>query len=364
VGTETSAAGPYADPVDQAATEVSTDIGDLFARRLLIQSGKGGTGKTTTSAALAVLAARRGKRVLLVEVDTHDRFAALFGKPQPVAYKVADVGRGVHALNLDPKQVILDFFKTHLRFTAFSRQIANSKIFQYFYAAAPGLRELLCLGKIWRLLEEQREGEPAWDCVVLDAPATGHGLAILNIARIAHDSLFGPMKEHARKIRDMLRDPQITTLNLCALPEEMPVNEAADLFQAAVSDLDIPVGVVFMNAVVTPLFTPENAALYEQHAAALVTPGSPLARALGGQAAGTAIQRGLQRRDARAMLSGQALERIRARIPRPVVEIPFIPNMCFDPASLERVTDHLERALSAMDAAPPQESCGSREEAA
>ena len=183
---------------------------DLFSRRLIIQCGKGGTGKTTLSAALAVHAASLGKRVLLVEVDTHDRFAPLFGLKEPVGYEVREVRGGVFALNLDPQLVIVDFFKTHVKFKAFYKQIIDSKIFQYFYEAAPGVKEIICMGKVWRLLGERHafSGKPVWDVIILDAPATGHGISLLNIAQSAYETLFGPMKKHAEKIRDMLRDPK------------------------------------------------------------------------------------------------------------------------------------------------------------
>src|SRR5207245_10853384 len=143
-----------------------------FASRLIIQSAKGGTGKTTLSAALAVAAASRGKRVLLVEVDTRDRFAPLFGLKEPVGYEAREVRDGVFALNLDPELVIIDFFKTHVKLKTIYKQVLDSKIFKYFYEAAPGVKEIICMGKVWRLLGERHcfSGKPSWDCIIIDAP--------------------------------------------------------------------------------------------------------------------------------------------------------------------------------------------------
>ncbi|HVY60069.1 MAG TPA: ArsA-related P-loop ATPase [Planctomycetota bacterium] len=328
---------------------------DLFSRRLIIQSGKGGTGKTTISAALAVAAASRGKRVLLVEVDTRDRFAPLFGLKEPVGYEVREVRDGVFALNLDPELVIIDFFKTHVKLKTIYKQVLESKIFKYFYEAAPGVKEIICMGKVWRLLGERHffSGKPQWDCVILDAPATGHGISLLNIAQAAYETLFGPMKKHAEKIRDMLRDPKLTVLNIVAIPEEMPVNEAADLYQLAKGELRMPLGVAFLNAMMPPLFTPEESAALDREGRA----GDRLERILGGPRAVGALLACARSRDERAQMARRYETRLRELIPLPVVPVPYVFDADFDLGTLEAVAKEVAAAL-APAAAPHKRAAG------
>ncbi len=323
---------------------------DIFSRRLIIQSGKGGTGKTTISAALAVAGASRGKRVLLVEVDAHDRFAPLFGLAEPIEYKVRKVRDGIWAINLDPELVIVDFFRTHVKIRSVWKQIVESNLFKYFYEAAPGLKELICMGKVWRLLGERRtlSAKPEWDCVILDAPATGHGISLLHIAQAATETLFGPMKKNAEKIRDMLVDPRITVLNLCAIPEEMPVNEAIQLYGVAVEQLKIPLGVVFMNAMMPPLF--ERDAEREAFDAAVAPGGAArgrLARVLGGEGAVDAIARAARSREERAALAERYERKLREAVPLSLVPVPFVFDADFDVGTLEAVAAELERAFAA-----------------
>lgn len=322
---------------------------DLFSRRLIIQSGKGGTGKTTLSAALAVAAASRGKRVLLVEVDTHDRFAPLFGLKDPIGYEIKEVRPGVHAINLDPKLVIIDFFKTHVKFKAFYRTITESKIFQYFYEAAPGVKEIICMGKVWRLLGEKHlfSRSPVWDCIILDAPATGHGISLLNIAQAAYETLFGPMKAHAEKIRDMLRDPKTTVLNIVAIPEEMPVNEASDLYKLAITQLKTPLGVAFMNAMMPALFSPDEAAALEREARAPDGGATEnrFERLLGGPRAASALVACARSREERAQMAKRYEARLREAIPLPVVPVPYVFDADFDRGTLEVVTREVMAAL-------------------
>jgi anion-transporting ArsA/GET3 family ATPase len=327
---------------------------DLFSRRLIIQSGKGGTGKTTLSAALAVAAASRGKRVLLVEVDTRDRFGPLFGLKEPVGYEVREVRDGVFALNLDPELVIIDFFKTHVKLKTIYKQVLDSKIFKYFYEAAPGVKEIICMGKVWRLLGERHffSGKPSWDCVILDAPATGHGISLLNIAQAAYETLFGPMKKHAEKIRDMLRDPKLTVLNIVAIPEEMPVNEAADLYRLAAGELRMPLGVAFLNAMMPPLFAPEESAALAREGRA-----SRLDRLLGGSRATQALLACAQSRDERAQMARRYETRLRELIPLPVVPVPYVFDADFDRGTLEAVAKEVAAAL-APAAAPSKRAAG------
>ena len=318
---------------------------DIFSRRLIIQSGKGGSGKTTISAALAVLAAARGKRVLLLELDTHDRFAGLFGESQPIGYAVRKLRDNVYALNLDPELVVVDFFKTHVKLKSIYQPIVDSKIFRYFYQAAPGLREFICLGKIWRLLGEKRalSGKPAWDCVIFDAPATGHAAQFLALGQVASDVAVGPMRKNAEKIRDMLANPLLTVLNIVTIPEEMPVNEAIDLHGIVRGKLHVPLGRVFLNAMVAPLFDAEEGEAFDR----AVAPGTAdaLEKILGGRAAVDALSRAARGREDRAGMSLRYEQRLKDAIPLPLARVPFVAGADFDETTLATIVEALDKAL-------------------
>ncbi len=328
----------------------------IFDHRLIINSGKGGTGKTTISAALAVIAAARGLRVLLVELDTRDRFGPLFGVA-PVGYEVRDLRPGIQAINLDPHLVMVDFFKTHVKVKRIYKQIVESRIWQYFYEAAPGLKELILMGKIWRLVGERSffGGRPTYDCVIVDAPATGHGFSLLNVPQAAYETLFGPMKKNAEKIRDMVRDPKTTVLNIVTLPEEMPVNEAVELHRQARDTLKVAQGVLFMNAIYPPLLDPAEAKALEGLGPAGGPASGPsadgnerrarVAAAVGGEPALEALVRCARSREERAAMGERYSARIREEVPLPFVPVPFVFDADFDVGTLTAVARSLERAF-------------------
>lgn len=315
-------------------------LSHLLGRRLLVQCGKGGTGKSTLSAALALVAARHGKRVLLVGVGEEDRFGPLFGRSSPLGYHVEELSSGVFGTVLDPYEVVGDFFATHIRVRPVYEQILRSKVFRTFYEAGPGLRGLICLGKIWRLVSERKH----WDTIIVDAPATGHGIAMLAIAEAAHDTLFGPMKRNARHIRDMLRDAKTTALNVITLAEEMPINEAVELCQYAHTDLHMHIGAVLVNAFVEPLGAGVRPYLASEA-------GGEAATAVFGEGAAAALLDGVAWREQRAALASFQLERLREAVSAPIRTVPYLYRPATSVADLEELSQSLELVLAAGDQA-------------
>ena len=237
---------------------------NFLDKRLHVVSGKGGVGKSVVAAALALVASRHGKNTLLVELDTEDRLADLFGA-KPIGDKIEPLRENISGLNLDPRTVLVDFFRSHIRVQAIYDRILDSRTFNYFYEAAPALKELVCLGKIHRLVHETAwwSSRPKWDVIVFDAPATGHGLGLLNVPEAASGILMGSVKTSALKVRDMFRDPAITALNVVTIPEEMPVNEAIMLHRQARDELRVPFGCLFLNSVFPEHFSEEDARALE-----------------------------------------------------------------------------------------------------
>lgn len=202
------------------------------ARRILMVSGKGGVGKTTVSAALAVAAARAGKRVCIAEVNGLWRLQAAAGHTRR-SYEPVAVAPGVHAASLSPRDCMVDFGQRKLKITALARWIFESRPMTAFVEAIPGLPDMLQLGKLENMLLEPADGDPVFDLVVLDAPATGHGLTMLTTARSMREvTRVGPFHDLAWSIERLLLDRDRTRFVLVSLPEELPVNEALELLDA------------------------------------------------------------------------------------------------------------------------------------
>jgi anion-transporting ArsA/GET3 family ATPase len=224
--------------------------------QLFFVSGKGGTGKTTIAAALAIDAARRGKRVLVVEPGGDRRLAALFGKrllraePTPLA-------RHLHAVRVEPRELIDGYFTRVLRLPFLTRRLFASKTFNAVTAAAPGVGEFLILDKLHEWIEPGFFlRRPAYDVVIVDGPATGHALRLLRTPRqlVAMVSA-GPIGSTARRLRSMLADRKRTHVILVAIPDEMAVNETVEAHAAIAHELAVDLTRPVLNRVFPRRFT-------------------------------------------------------------------------------------------------------------
>jgi anion-transporting ArsA/GET3 family ATPase len=222
----------------------------LFERRLLIVAGKGGVGKTTVACLLGLEAARRGKRVLLCEVDGASRAASLLGaKSQPLG-EAAEARPGLFLMAVEGKAALAEYLGLIIPVRRFLKTVINSRVYQYFVAAAPGLKELMTVGKIWYEAERTDEagGARLWDIVIMDAPATGHSLQYLRMPAAALETFTaGLVHREARRLVDLLTDAERTAVNLVTTAEEMPVNETVTMFRQLHDELKMPTGLLFVN---------------------------------------------------------------------------------------------------------------------
>jgi anion-transporting ArsA/GET3 family ATPase len=226
--------------------------------RLHVVTGKGGTGKTTVAAALALGLAAGGKRTLLVEVEGRQGIAQLF-ELKPLPYKelrIAQVPGGgeVRALAVDPEEALLEYLDMFYKLGAAGRALRKIGAIDFATTIAPGLRDVLLTGKVKEATTRAREGKRVYDAVVLDAPPTGRIGRFLNVtAETARLAKMGPIKTQSEGVASLLRSP-IACVHVVTLLEEMPVQETLDAI-GELTALHIPVGRIIVNGARPALLT-------------------------------------------------------------------------------------------------------------
>jgi anion-transporting ArsA/GET3 family ATPase len=202
----------------------------LGDRTLLYVTGKGGVGKTTVAAALGLAAARLGRRTIVCEVAEQDRMSRAFARHGVRPEMEVELAQDLWAITIDPQRALEEWLSKQVGPAV--HLLSHSHAFQYFVAAAPGAKELITIAKVWELAQPQRwdRHNRRYDLVVVDAPASGHGIAMLTTPRTFGEvARVGPIRRQAEKVSAMLADPARTGYVAVALPEEMPVNETIDL---------------------------------------------------------------------------------------------------------------------------------------
>ncbi len=236
------------------ACDTSREMSDSKPHIRII-TGKGGVGKTVVATALALSEARRGKRVLLAEVNAHDRVAALLGA-HPVGSTMREVLENLHVVDMNATDGIREYALLTIRFEAIYKAVFENRIARHFIRFIPSLGEMVMLGKLWYHDNETIDSKRRFDSIIVDAPATGHAISMLRTpAAIEKVVPKGPMRDHARAIREMLVDSSRTCMHVVTLPEEMPVNEARELEAASTNKLGIALGTTFINQSINPLPT-------------------------------------------------------------------------------------------------------------
>lgn len=213
-----------------------------MAPRLVFVTGKGGVGKTTIAASLAAHAARTGQRVALIDLHG-DSIAGLFRKTR-CQYAGTRLAPRLTGFAITPREAFKEFASQQLGSPRLYRTFFDNRFVHYFLDATPGLNEVVCLGKIWHLATTD-----AWDRVIVDLPATGHGIDFLDVPRIVTDVVHrGPLKTRGTAIRETLQDARVTSVLIVSRCEELPVNEALEL-QCRILQLGMHCGGAIANRV-------------------------------------------------------------------------------------------------------------------
>jgi anion-transporting ArsA/GET3 family ATPase len=317
------------------------------ASRLVIVAGKGGVGKTTVSATLARAAALAGLSTLIVEVEGKSGLPGMFGQGE-LGYDevVLSPGGGpdgagdVRARTLTADAALLEYLRDH-GLSRISKRLVSSGALDVVATAAPGIKDILLLGKV-----KQLEREGVADLIVLDAPAAGHAITFLQSARSLIDTVsVGPINAQARDVLELLEDHKRCQVMLVTIPEETPVNEAVETAFSLEDRVGIGLGPIVVNGVYPALegltTSPAEVEVAARAADVALRPGE----------AETLAEAAAFRLD-RAALQAEQVGRLESQLPLPQLRLPFLFTTDIGPADLDVLARAMLAEVEAMAGLP------------
>jgi len=337
-------------PASKGRTETSGAARFFDASRVVIVAGKGGVGKTTVSAALALAAARLGRSPLVVELEGKSGLASMFGIEDldydEAVLAGADPTAGsaaVRARTLTPDDALIEYLQdTGLK--RLSKRLASSGVVDMVSTAIPGIRDIIVLGKVKQIEQAMDSDADGPDLVIVDAPAAGHAISFLRSAHGLVDAVrVGPIRGQALDVQKMLTDPARAQVVLVTLPEETPVNETVETAYSLEDEVGVSLGPIVVNGLYQPLD-----GLDVDPAAAARDAGATLRR---GEAASLAAAAEFRRE--RVALQAEQVERLAERLPLHPVSLPFLFEDELDPTGLSVLADAVIDGLAGLPEVSP-----------
>ena len=306
----------------------------LLDKRLVFVTGKGGVGKSTVATALGLLAARQGLRTIVAELASQERVQGVFAENSAgEQFRELELAPGLFTISIDPQHAMEEYLR--VKAGPFGQMLGSSRLFQAFAMATPGMRELLSIGKVWELaqLDRRTRGAAPYDLVIVDAPATGHGVGLLRTPRtFAEIARVGPIAHQGQTIANTIADRDFTGVIAVATPEEMPINETLTLAGELARD-ELALDLVVVNALYPARFDADEIAELDS---ALARTRSPLAR--------SALRAALSEH-ARAATQREQRDRLGERVNGRLVELPYVFADRVGLPELEELAGALETAL-------------------
>ncbi len=311
-------------------------MADLLEKRLLFVTGKGGVGKSTVATALGLLAARHGLRTIVAELASQERVQGLFSRDEGEQFRELELAPGLFTISIDPQQAMEEYLR--VKAGPIGQALGSSRLFQAFAMATPGMRELLSIGKVWELaqLSRRTRGAAPYDLVIVDAPATGHGVGLLRTPRtFAEIARVGPIAHQGQTIADTIADREFTGVIAVATPEEMPVNETISLADELARD-ELPLDLVVVNALYPARFEEHE---IEELTGAMTRTRSALAR--------LALRAALSEHT-RAATQREQRDRLAEHVDGRLVDLPLVFADHLGRHELETLSGALEEAMGAV----------------
>lgn len=324
---------------------------DFFSPRILVIAGKGGVGKTTVSAALALVAARLGRKVCVAEIDPKGTLPRLFGG-EALGYQPTELSPGVWGINIVVEEALAEYLKVQYHLNRISRMFTSPQFVDYITTAAPGLKDILVLGKIWYLEQGRSAGGPVhdFDTIIVDAQASGHMLTFLSAPMGLADAVqVGPLRRQSEWIIDMLRDRERTRVHMVTLAEEMPVQETVETSGALRARVGLVPGVAFANAIYTSHPNSEGGLERLQPEELDADVLKEAAKAAGFRLEDDDIAALISYAGffkARSAIQRRHLTGLRKNIEEPVIELPFLFSAGLALPDIERLADEIEMKVA------------------
>ncbi len=306
---------------------------DLLDRRFLFVVGKGGVGKTTVATGLALAASRRDKKVLLALVNCNERVSQILDT-DPIGSEIVTVAENLDVVNMTPDAALEEYGLMILKVKAVFNAVFRNRLVRAFLRGTPGLEAWSMLGKAFYHACPPK-GEPDYDLVIVDAPATGHALDMLRVPFVIESvAPPGMLRRDAARAAEMFKDPERAGAVLVTLPEYMPANETIELSNALENELEVTVLHLVINRVLDVLFAEHERPILE---------GLPSAIADDSEIRGLAVAG--KRRALRETIQARAIQRVRSHIDAPCAELPYYNGLESDTSVIEALSEALLRTV-------------------